>query len=119
MALDEYFARMIAKFGSVEELAEDFLTKETVEKILAMQDGPGKDAAKTGALVIFPEMKNRVGNGELKQRIQNAIDKLSGNVAGAPAAGGSVKKRTTRKRHTIRGRRRRFPSRRGGVYRRQ
>jgi len=81
--MDAYFARMIGIFGSVDALAEDFIGKKTVDKILAMPSGPGKDDAKVGASAILPAMKDRVKSEELKVRIQNEINKLAGSAAAA------------------------------------
>ena len=95
--MDAYFTRMIGIFGSVDALAEDFIGKKTVDKILAMPSGPGKDAAKVGASAILPAMKDRVKSDQLKIRIQNEINKLSGSVA-AVAAGRSKTRRFKKKR---------------------
>jgi hypothetical protein len=95
--MDAYFTRMIGIFGSVDALAEDFIGKKTVDKILAMPSGPGKDAAKVGAGAILPEMKKRVESEQLKIRIQNEINKLSGSVAAA-AAGRRKTRRFKKKR---------------------
>ena len=84
---------MIGIFGSVDALAEDYLAKKTVEKIVAMPEGPGKESAKMGAGIILPELKKRVSSDELKGRIETAMSKLSGNSA--PAAGG--RRRTFKK----------------------
>ena len=78
---------MMGIFGSVDALAEDFLGKGTVDKILAMPEGPGKDAAKVGAAAILPELKKRTTNDELKARIEAEIVKLQGPVAAAAAGG--------------------------------
>lgn len=74
---------MVGIFGSVDALAEDYLAKGTVEKIVAMPEGPGKESAKIGAGIILPELKRRVSSDELKGRIETAISKLSGNSASA------------------------------------
>jgi hypothetical protein len=76
--LDAYFTRMIAIFGSVDALAEDFvITKDTATKIIGMPEGPGKESAILGALRILPEMKKRVTTDELKTKIDQAISKLT------------------------------------------
>lgn len=95
--MDAYFTRMIGIFGSVDALAEDFIGKKTVDKILAMPSGPEKDAAKAGAGAILPAMKDRVKSEKLKIRIQNEINKLSGSVAAA-AAGRRKTRRFKKKR---------------------
>ena len=89
--MDAYFTRMIGIFGSVDALAEDFLRKGTVDKILAMEEGPGKESAKFGARAILPELKQRVTTEELKERLGTEIQKLSPPDA-APAAGGKRRK---------------------------
>lgn len=89
---------MIGIFGSVDALAEDFIAKKTVDKILAMPNGPGKDAAKVGAGAILPEMKDRVKSEELKVQIQNEINKLSGSAA---AAAGRRKTRRFKKKRLM------------------
>jgi hypothetical protein len=94
--MDPYFSRMIEIFGTVDALAEDFIGKKTVDKILAMPDGPGKDAAKVGAGIILPEMKKRVTDEGLKDRIQNEINKLFGS---APAAGRRKTRRLMSKKY--------------------
>lgn len=76
--LEAYFTRMIAIFGSVDALAEDFvITKDTATKIIEMPEGPGKESAILGALRILPEMKKRVTTDELKTKIDQAISKLT------------------------------------------
>ena len=76
--LEAYFTRMIAIFGSVDALAEDFvITKDTATKIIGMPEGPGKESAILGALRILPEMKKRVTTDELKTKIDQAISKLT------------------------------------------
>jgi hypothetical protein len=89
--LNAYFTRMLGIFGTADALAEDFLAKKTVEKILAMPDGPGKESAKMGAGAILPELKKRVTSEELKGRIQTEIEKLSSGTGTAAAAGGRRK----------------------------
>jgi hypothetical protein len=96
--MEAYFARMIGIFGSVDALAEDFIAKKTVDKILAMPNGPGKDTAKVGAGAILPEMKDRVKSEELKVQIQNEINKLSGSAA---AAAGRRKTRRFKKKRLM------------------
>jgi len=96
--MDAYFTRMIGIFGSVDALAEDFIGKKTVDKILAMPSGPGKDAAKVGAGAILPAMKDRVKSEELKIRIQNEINKLAGSAA---AAAGRRKTRRFKKKRLM------------------
>jgi len=90
--MEAYFTRMVGIFGSVDALAEDFLAKKTVEKIVAMPEGPGKESAKVGAGAILPEMKKRVSSDELKGRIESAISKLSGNSASAAGRRKTFKK---------------------------
>ena len=76
--LEAYFTRMIAIFGSVDALAEDFvITKDTATKIIGMPEGPGKESAILGALRVLPEMKKRVTTDELKTKIDQAISKLT------------------------------------------
>ena len=89
---------MIGIFGSVDALAEDFIGKKTVDKILAMPSGPGKDDAKVGASAILPAMKDRVKSEELKVRIQNEINKLAGSAA---AAAGRRKTRRFKKKRLM------------------
>lgn len=94
--MEAYFTRMIERFGSVDALAEDFLDKKTVDKILAMPEGPGKDAAKVGAAAILSGMKQRVTSDALRTGIQREIDKLTGSAA---AAGGRRKSRKMSKKY--------------------
>jgi len=84
---------MIGIFGSVDALAEDFIGKKTVDKILAMPEGPGKDSAKIGASAILPEMKKRVTSDALKERIETEISKLSGTAAAAAGRRKTFKKK--------------------------
>ena len=94
--LEAYFTRMIAIFGSVDALAEDFvITKDTATKIIGMPEGPGKESAILGALRVLPEMKKRVTTDELKTKIDQAISKLT-PVEENPS-GGKRKTRKTRK----------------------
>jgi hypothetical protein len=76
--MDPYFKRMVDIFGSVNELVQDFLiTNDTPSKILAMPEGPAKESARVGALLILPEMKKRVETDEFKSKIDQAIRKLT------------------------------------------
>ena len=76
--MDAYFKRMVDIFGSVNELVQDFLiTNDTPSKILAMPEGPAKESARVGALLVLPEMKKRVETDEFKSKIDQAIRKLT------------------------------------------
>ena len=91
--MEAYFSRMIGIFGSVDALARDFIAKKTVEKILAMPEGVGKDESKVGADAILSEMKNRVTDKSLKELIDIELGKLRGLAA---AAAGGKRHRTRR-----------------------
>ena len=96
--LEAYFTRMIAIFGSVDALAEDFIiTKDTATKIIGMPEGPGKESAILGALRILPEMKKRVTTDELKTKIDQAISKLT-PVEENPSGGRRNTRRFKKKR---------------------
>jgi hypothetical protein len=93
--MEAYFSRMIGIFGSVDALAKDFVGKKTVEKILAMPEGIGKNESKVGAEAILSEMKNRVTDNTLKQLIDIELGKLRGLPA--TAAGGKRRFKMPRK----------------------
>ena len=96
--LEAYFTRMIAIFGSVDALAEDFvITKDTATKIIGMPEGPGKESAILGALRVLPEMKKRVTTDELKTKIDQAISKLT-PVEENPSGGKRKTRRFKKKR---------------------
>lgn len=87
--MEDYFKRMIRIFGSVDALAKDFIGKKTVEKILAMPTGIGKEESKIGADAILSEMKKRVSDESLK----TLIDVELGKLRGLPAAAAGSKTR--------------------------
>jgi hypothetical protein len=92
--MEAYFTRMIGIFGSVDALANDFIGKRTVEKILNMPEGVGKDESKIGAEAILIEMKKRVNDSSLKTLLDIELGKLRGLPA---AAAGGKRRKMTRK----------------------
>jgi len=94
--MEAYFTRMIGIFGSVDELARDYIGKKTVEKILAMPNDAGKDAAILGSYVILSELKKRVGDSSLKTLIDIELGKLRGLPASA-AGGGKMSRKYCKK----------------------
>jgi len=96
--MDAYFKRMVDIFGSVNELVQDFLiTNDTPSKILAMHEGPAKESARVGALLVLPEMKKRVETDEFKSNIEEAIKKLT-PVEENPSGGRRNTRRFKKKR---------------------
>jgi hypothetical protein len=96
--MDAYFKRMVDIFGSVNELVQDFLiTNDTPSKILAMPEGPAKESARVGALLVLPEMKKRVETDEFKSNIEQAIKKLT-PVEENPSGGRRKTRRFKKKR---------------------
>jgi hypothetical protein len=73
----DHVERMIARFGSADAFATDFLDKKTVEKILALPSGPGRDSGMLGAILVLTELENLVTNAATKERVIAGLETLT------------------------------------------
>jgi len=89
------FAKNIKLYGGINEYINDFFDKDTVNRIIAMEAGPGRSAAVEGAKFTLERMATHEETSE-----ENKARALAGKAQLDNLVGGRRRRRASRRRTT-------------------